>query len=591
MILQELTKYYEALAEKGKISRSGWAKVKVPYGLLLDDDGNLLDVLPLFAVSHDKKGKEIQVSREYVLPAPIKKTCGIASNFLWENASYILGLPKEQNDKEKERAAKCFAFMGDFHKNLLDNCESGAAKAVCRFFEVWDPQNAAEHPKLTPILKELAGGANLAFFHRDRIVSEDDEIAAAWQKSYDAETGGETAVCLVTGEKSVPEAVHPAIKGVAGAQSSGAAVVSFNASAFSSFGKEQSLNAPVSKYAAFAYTTALNTLLADRDHVKRFGDMTVVYWAEDAETAEQDWMTALFDGESNILSPDDLNEFMKKLSRGESVDIEGISVKPDNRFHILALSPNAARLSVRFCYTDTFGHLAENLAAHYGRLEITGPKPMLSFWMLIGATVRNADGRPVGDPSPHLSGDVFRAILTGNRYPDTLYQQILMRVRAERNLTQTRAAVIKAYLLKNEENNPNYERYREVLQVKLNEETTYQPYVLGELFALCEQIQAKASNVTTIKDRFYTSACTTPAVVFPRIIDLAEKHLKKLDGGLRVVCAKELNALIGKLSESYPAHQSLQDQGIFQIGYYHRKEKFFEKKDKTAGNEEESSNE
>lgn len=570
MILQALTQYYETLAARGAISRSGWAKVKISYALEIDRNGALLDVLPLF-VQAEQKGKTVSVPRELDMPAPVKRSSGIAANFLWDNAIYILGISKSNDPKDTERALKCFCFMGNYHKQLFENCSSDMAQAILRFFEAWDCTSAASHPKLVPILKELLGGANLTFFFENRFPNEEPEFAEIWQKEYDSEEGVHS-VCLVTGKNSVPQEVHPPIKGVYGAQSSGAAIVSFNAPAFTSFGKEQSLNAPVGKYAAFAYTTALNYLISDPKHRKLFGNMTVVYWAEDAEPAEDDFLASIMDTESAVMKQEDLDSAMRSLAEGAPVDIDGITVQPENHFYILALSPNAARISVRFFYSDTFGHLAGNMKAHYDRMEIVGAKPMLPLWQLISATVRNVDGKAVGDASPHLSGDLFRAILSGTRYPDTLFQQILLRVRAERNLTPTRAALIKAYLLKNETD------YKEVLTVKLNEETTYQPYVLGELFALLEEIQENASNATTIKDRYFTSACTTPAIVFPRVIDLAEKHLKKLDTPAKIRYSKEMNRLLGKLTESYPARHSLQEQGVFQIGYYHRKEKRYEKK-------------
>lgn len=570
MILQALTKYYETLAARGAISRPGWAKVKISYALEIGREGNLIGVLPLF-VQQEQKGKQISVPKEVDMPAPVKRTSGIAANFLWDNAIYMLGIPKSDGQKDKENAVKSFQFMGDYHKRLLSGCASEMASAIIRFFETWDCASAAEHPELTPILKELVSGANLTFYFENRFPNEEPEFAEIWQNEYDKEDG-EHSVCLVTGKESVPQEVHPSIKGVYGAQSSGAAIVSFNAPAFTSFGKEQSLNAPIGKYAAFAYTTALNYLVSDTKHRKRFGDMTVVYWAEDAEPAEEDFLSAFMDTDSGVMTAEDLNAVMRSLADGLPVDIKGITVCPENHFCILALSPNAARISVRFFYSDTFGHLAENMKAHYDRMEIIGAKPMLPLWQLVNASVRNVDGKAVGDASPHLSGDLLRAILSGTRYPDTIYQQILLRVRAEHNLTPTRAALIKAYLLKNETD------YKEVLTVKLNEETTYQPYVLGELFALLEEIQERASSVSTIKDRFYTSACTTPAIVFPRVIDLAEKHLKKLDTPLKIHYSKELDTLVGKLSNSYPAHHSLQEQGIFQIGYYHKREQRYEKK-------------
>lgn len=576
MILQSLTEYYEALARRGELARPGWGSAKISFALELSPNGELLSVLPLFVTVQDKK-KTVQRPREFLAPAAEKRSAGIAPNFLWDNAAYMTGFPKADEEKEVVNARKRFEAMRDYHLRLLADCHSEIAHAIVSYFQNWNPDEAAGHPMLAQYRKELAGGANLTFYCGGVYAVAEPEMAQVWQSQYDGEEG-ETSVCLVTGKAGVPQAVHPPVKGLYGAQSSGAAIVSFNADAFTSYGKKQSLNAPVSKYAAFAYTEALNYLLKEPHCHKRIGDTTFTYWAEDADPGGSDFLSAWYDSDdSETIKQEDMDYVLRRLASGLPVDREGLSIQPDNHFYILALAPNAARVSVRFFLTDTFGHLAKNLLRHYARMEIVGAKPMIPVWQMVNATVRAKDGKTIGEPDSHLSGDLIRAILEGSRYPDTLYQRLILRIRTEQNITPTRAALIKAYLLNNE--CMTHKIYEEVLTVKLNEETTYLPYVLGELFALLEEIQERASGVTTIKDRFYTSACTTPAVVFPRVIDLAEKHLKKLDKAMQIHYAKELNRLIGMMDESFPAHLSLQDQGVFQIGYYHRKEKRFEKKD------------
>ncbi|MFR5853995.1 MAG: type I-C CRISPR-associated protein Cas8c/Csd1 [Lachnospiraceae bacterium] len=259
-------------------------------------------------------------------------------------------------------------------------------------------------------------------------------------------------------------------------------------------------------------------------------------------------------------------------------------MKPTNRFYILGLAPNASRLAVRFFLQDTFGGFAANLEKHQKRLEIVRPafddRNSLSIWSLLRETA-NPNSRDKKPPEP-LVGALLRAVLMNALYPAELFAQTEIRLRAEHEVSRGKAAILKAYLLRNVvELNPDNHPYKEVLQVQLNETTTYLPYRLGRLFAVLEALQLKANPGinATIKDRYFNSACATPAVVFPALIRLAQNHLNKLDGGVKVYYDKMITGLFNTMDESYPVRLSLQDQGIFQIGYYHQKQKFFTKKE------------
>lgn len=579
MILQSLVSYYEALAAKGQIVGLGWEKVKVSYALELDESGKLLAVIPLKTPSANEKK---MLPREMILPARVKKTVGISTNFLCENAAYFLGIG---NTEKPERVLECYQAAKQLHQTLLSAVEAPCAKAICAFFQEWDPTTAREHALLSPYIEDFASGANLVFLIGEGYPQENPEIVRVWQEHYDSEEDSVKMICLVTGKLVVPAAIHPPIKGVAGAQSSGAALVSFNEPSGCSYDRKQNYNAPVGKYAAFAYTTALNSLVADKTHMKRIGDTTVVYWAEEAESGYQDAFSAIWDGDQATITNDDLNALMEKIARGDTVDWNGVPLKPKNRFYVLGLSPNAARLSVRFFLRDSFGNMVKNYKEHYERLEMAGDKNSkfqnIPLWALLRETINEKSKDK--SPSPQMSGDTLRAILKGDRYPATLYQQTQLRIRAEKSITRGRAAILKAYLIKNTDN----ESYKEALTVELNEKTTYQPYVLGRLFAVLEEIQNRASGVSTIKDKYFTSACATPAVVFPLIMNLSDKHLRKLDGGLKIYYTKQIQALTSAITESYPAHHTLYEQGIFQLGYYHQTQKRYQKKDSTVTSEEE----
>ena len=584
MILQALVDYYEELASQEKIARPGWARAKVSWALEIDGEGRLLDVLPLRSPSRD--GKKM-LPREMELPAPVKRTVGILPNFLWDNASYILG---QDNKGKPKRTAECFDAAKELHVKLLTTADSAAARAIVAFFTNWNPQEADAVPAFAEHKEDLLAGDNLCFLYNSRFAAEDPEIQSAWQRAYAEDSEGETEVCLITGRESVPELVHPAIKNVRDAQSSGAALISFNAPAFCSFGREQNANAPVSKYAAFAYTSALNYLLSEREHVKVIGNTTVVYWAKSAESQYQDVFAALFDGDSNELSNTDLNALMTSVAAGKPYDYNGLPLKPENDFFILGISPNAARLSVRFFYRRSFGEIVQNLKRHYENIGIVSDGrskfDAIPLWALLRETVNQKSSDK--SPLPQLAGDVMKSMLSGCKYPETLMNQTMLRIRAEHEINRGKAGIIKAYLIRNTENLPDRESILEVAQVSLNANSSYSPYVLGRLFAVLEGTQQAANPGinATIKDRFFNSACATPAAVFPILLKLSNSHLKKLDTGKAVWWSKQIGDLIERLGTDFPAHQSLQEQGAFILGYYHQTQKRFEKKTNTDKEEE-----
>ena len=584
MILQALTAYYEQLVRLGKLSAPGWDdSFKVSYELRLNDAGQLLRVVSLLTEKTVGK-KTVLAPRAMRVPAHVKRASGIAANFLCDNSTYLLGADEKG---KPERSADCFKACAKLHHTILDGVDSPAAQALLAYFDSWDPAQAAAHPLLAEQWKEITGNANLIFGyeaadHSHSFVNDDPAIQNAWQAHYnDRSADSDMGQCLITGKYAPIERTHPNISGVPGAQSSGAALVSFNAPAFCSYGHEQGDNAPVSKYAAFAYTTALNRLLADRSHCKHVGDTTILCWAENAEPVYQDAMSMFLFGadEAAGIQESDVQAALKRLSAGQTVPFLEKELSPDQHFYLLGLAPNAARLSVRFFLRDTFGSFAQNLQKHAEEMEIDCSEKekfrTLPIWAVVNETTRTVPGQPA-KPSPQLAGDLLRAVLTGGRYPATLLNGVTLRIRAEQNVTRGRAAVIKAYYLRNYPTELN----KEVYTVSLNE-TTNVPYLLGRLFSVLEAVQ-KAANPginTTIKDRYFNAACATPGMAFPTLLRLSQKHLRKLNDGLATYYDKQITELMAQLPESgFPARLSLPDQGKFTIGYYHQTQKRYVKK-------------
>ena len=575
MILQALTRYYEDLLERGEIAAPGWSPAKISFALCLDGRGQVTQVIPTMQEVELGK-KTVLRPQEMTLPAAVKRTAGIASNFLWDNSTYLLGI--DQKGKP-ERSRDCFEAAKILHHTVLDGVDSPIAQAILAFFDTWQPENAAEHPALSRQYETVTAGGNLLFRVDGVYPHEDAAIREAWQCCRDGIH--EDAVrmqCLVTGREDEVTAVHPAIKGVRNAQSSGAALVSFNAPAFCSYGHEQSYNAPVGRYAAFAYTAALNHLLANRDNVQVIGDTTIVCWAEGAEAVYPDLFTSFMSGSMpSTISEDDLRAALSRLAKGLPCD--DLGVDPNRTFYILGLAPNAARLSVRFFLRDSFGRLMRNVNDHYERLEIVKPayaKPgVLPLWALLRETV-NLNSKDKS-PSSAMAGATARAVFSGGPYPASLLEAVMLRIRAERDITWGRAAIIKAYYLKN----PHTDCPKEVLTVSLNEASANIPYTLGRLFSVYEAAQQAANPGinATIKDKYFNSAAAMPASIFPVLNNLYQKHLRKLENKQRIYFDKQVSALKGVLGESYPARMTLAQQGTFDLGYYHQTQKRYTKKE------------
>lgn len=583
MILQALVAYYNKLAARGEISKPGWAKAKISWAIELGDDGSVLGILPLKVESPD--GKK-QIPREILLPAPVKKTSGERSNFLWENAEYLLGV---QTKEDGGKTAKRFVTAKELHDSLLADVHTPVAEAIKAYFAACDPAAIAS---MLPdgCMDELRKGANLTFLYQNRFPGEFPELCAAWDAHYGGEKIGETFVDVVTGEVVVPEATHPSIKNVQDAQPSGAALVSFNAEAFESFGRKQNLNAPMGKETAFAYTSALNSLTGDKDHRQHIGDMTVVYFAEDAEPVYQDVMDLCFAGSDDRVTDAELHSILQNIAAGKQTDFAGKTLSPDDRFYLLGISPNASRLSVRCFRQSSFGDVISRIKQHYDDIAIVTDNRSkwvdIPLWALLRETVNpNANDKT---PAPQMAGDTLRAVLTGGRYPETLYRRTLLRIRAEHDITRGKAAIVKGYLLRNTKHRKDYAYIKEASTMALNETSNYTPYVLGRLFSTLEAVQSAANPGinTTIKDKYFNSACATPAAVFPILLKLANSHLKKLGGGFAVNYSKQIGALVARLETAFPKTLSLEEQGAFILGYYHQTQKRFEKKNTTEMTEE-----
>ena len=574
MILQALADYYETLLADGEVAELGWCQAKTAFALNLNADGSLKGVITL-KNEVERGKKKVWVPSYRRVPQMETRSLGVSANFLCDNSKYILGVDPKEKPK---RLRECFEASREKHLKILEFSNGPMAVAIKAFFLSWIPEQAMEHSKLQGIWEEITDGSNLIFTMDTHEAQEDGEIRTAWNNYLAQDTEGKKGICLVTGKKDQIARTHSPIKGVPGAQSSGAPLVSFNEDAFKSYGKEQSYNASVGKYAAFAYTTALNYLLTQKDYTARLGDTMVVYWAESGKKIYQDvfgW---------SIEPPKDnqktLKSIFQNLKEQRAVELDGIELDISQRFYILGLAPNASRLSVRFFYNNTFGNILTNLEKHYSRMDMVKPswegREYLGVWGMLNETVNqnSKDKKPV----PNLPGIVLKAILENAKYPENLYSNTMIRIRAEQGkITWGRAAIIKAYLIQN--------RYLQKGEefVGLNEETNDAPYVLGRMFAVLENVQEEANPGinTTVRDRYFNAACANPASIFSVLIRLKNSHIRKIErqkAREKIYFEKLLTELAGKITE-FPKRLTLEEQGRFILGYYHQVQKRYEKKE------------
>ncbi len=584
MILQALVKYYEIMAAEGKLPKQGYCTGKVSYVLELSREGELCGITSL-RLTVERGTKKVDVAQMLEVPEQEARSVNILPFFLCDNAIYLLGLDTKG---KPQRTLQCFEASKKLHQEILSGVDHPAARAILAFFDYWDPATAAENPYIQEKLAGLTAGGNLIFRVDMGDYAQDiPALREAWEASCAAQEQSVELPCLVTGERQPIAILHGKIRGVKDAQSVGANLVSFNSSAYESYGRDhaQGLNAPVGKHAAFAYVTALNALLANPDHRLIISDTTVVFWAESANPAFQGLFNA-------AISPKEDNQkllhaMLEKISQGLP---PGDGVNPETPFYILGLAPNAARLSVRFFLQDSFGNFLEHIRQHYSDMEIVKAPyefPYLSPYWLLRETVNPNSKDKSG--SHLLSGAVMRSILTGAPYPQALLNAVMLRIRAEQDdpdrhtkkITRGRAAIIKGYLIRQHRGE---EAYKEVLQVSINEESKNKAYVLGRLFAILERAQLEAyPNINaTIKDRYFTSACATPGSVFPTLIKLSRHHIRVIkDIKLKCYLDNQIKDLIDKLDIAdtpFPAHFSLEDQGSFVLGYYQQTQKRYIKK-------------
>ncbi|WP_045728617.1 type I-C CRISPR-associated protein Cas8c/Csd1 [Xanthomonas sp. GPE 39] len=599
MILSALADFYQRLLDdpESGIAAPGYSQEKIGYTVVLAADGRVVDVND----EHSTEGKK-RLAKTMSLPKPEKRTAGIKSNFLWDKTSYTLGISANSKRSEQEHAA----FIA-LHQQALADSDDPGLRALLAFLQTWTPTQYADHPKFvshgealldTNIVFKLQGDSG--YLHQRTAAR------AAWDRQQGHGTDGPQGICLVNGTHAPLARLHPAIKGVNGAQSSGASIVSFNLEAFTSYGKSQGENAPISEQAAFAYTTALNHLLRRDPHNRQrvqIGDTTVVFWAQaktakHAQNAEDVFADFMRVDESDDPSIADghvtrrLQLALEQVRQARPLRELDDTLDDDAHIFVLGLAPNASRLSIRFWETQTLGQFAKRLADHYDDLTLVPSAwkrpPTPAYLALQTAPIYGEHGKSKAeDVSPLLAGELTRAILAGTRYPGNLLGAIVMRFRADGQLTPLRIALCRAVLARDARLNTQQGLPTDQKEPPMSLDTgnTNPGYLLGRLFASLENLQRAALGNqinATIRDRYYGAASATPASIFPVLLRNAHNHfgkLRKEKAGLAVNLEKEIGQIVDALTPSFPRSLQIQEQGRFAIGYYHQTQARFARND------------
>jgi CRISPR-associated protein Csd1 len=581
MILAALNDYYARLLDDpdSGISPPGYSVEKISYAIVLDRGGRVVAVDDI----QDTSGKK-PFPKSLSVPQPPKRASNIAPCFLWDKTSYVLGVSASSKRSETEHAA-----FKALHEQALAGTSDDGLRALLSFLGDWTPERFNEDPRFSTHGERLLD-TNVVFrLDGDPSYLHERPAARALRVQVLARgTDGPLGPCLVTGEQGVLARLHPAIKGVNGAQSSGASIISFNLDAFSSYGKSQGENAPVSEQAAFAYTTALNHLLRRETHNRQrlqIGDASVVFWAqadsiEQAQAAEHLFAEFIDPKDEDAREAEKVREALEQVQQGRALHDLDPRLNDGTRIFVLGLSPNASRLSVRYWETGTLRAFAERLAAHHEdlRLEPSPWRTPPALWRLLLATAPTRDGKAKSeDVPPQLAGELARAILTGGRYPSSLLGALIMRLRADgdERAFGVRAALIKATLARAKRLG-HKGNSKGAPPVSLDPGNTEPGYLLGRLFSSLENIQRAALGKqinATIRDRYYGAASATPAGVFPVLLRNAQHHLSRLrkdKPGYAVMLEKEVGEIVDLLGTSFPRSLGIEAQGHFAIGYYHQ---------------------
>jgi len=572
----------------------GYSDAKVSSCIEISACGEITSIISL--QSDDKK------QSPSVLRVPYQKSRAndVFAYFMCDKMEYVFGIKAVEKKKFKEpayvmlketdsamyittpRTLKCNAEFKQMHHKLLDDAKSPEIKAFLAFVDSVNPENVLENPLIYKYINLLSANC-IVFECSSKYLQDAPEVSSIWEEHSALDlTEFVTGTCMVSGDCAPISRTHSKIMGVRGSQASGALLVSFNNLAFEHYAKTQSYNAPVSDVAMFKYTTALNHLIASKNNRLNVSGDTVVFWTSE-KVLENNLMNMLNCAYTKNITENEqitgqIHDIISKVKLGLPLKTTDIGLGADEKFFILGISPNNGRLAIRFWCVNTVEHFVKNIVQHHADMEIDAygmsNQPYVSTERILRESV--PDYCTEQDVSPQLKGQMFEALITNGRYPQQLYNNIILRVRIDKSINNVRAGIIKAHLLRSVRSGLcNIDK--EALTVSLNEESKSVPYRLGRLFCALEHVQHSAIKGigSDITSKYFSSAATNPASVFPYLIKHAQHHIAKSEYGERY--ARIIESILSEISE-FPQRLTLEDQGLFMLGYYQQKKNLYTKK-------------
>ena len=570
MILQALYEYYNR--SQGALPAFGRELKEIGFLIVIDKEGN-------FIRFEDRRIDKKQ-AQQFLVKKHVGRSSAPVANYLYDNSAYVLGY------SDKGDTDSCLKYLETFKGKVQAifavNPDNEDVAAVYKFYQ-HDLQTIRERMFQDSLWPEIEKNLNkkYSFFSfiiegDSRIVAEKDELLGL----LDCDMFGANQICLVSGQRG--RAVETTTATMIPGSQATAKLVAFQVnSGYDSYGKEKGGNAPISEEAEFAYTTALNHMLRSSSRNKfLIGNRTFLFWASKNDEAGTQAEESIFNMFGFSDQDDDPNRNIEQVRKTFNAIYSGsLKTALDDKFYILGLAPNSARIAVTYWSELPLKNFAALILRHFDDMEIVDgrkePKPYMGLRSILAAVTL---GGKSSDATPNLPEAVVKSIFQGAPYPYTLFAGCIRRIRAEQNLNITRAAIIKAYLKRQQNDN------QQKIEVMLDKENPNQGYVCGRLFAVLDKIQDDANNQHSIRERYMNAASATPATVFATILNLSSHHSEKLNEGRKIFFEKIKQEIIDKISpDGFPSHLDLQDQGRFFVGYYQQMQWFY-----TKNNEQET---
>lgn len=589
MLIKALNEYYDILARNNKVCKDGFSRQNITHMIMLRKDGTISDIINVEQESEpDRKGKTKLQPISVILPKRTEKR-GVDSSIIEHKGERIFGLKYEkQSDKysakdDTNKAKKSHKIFVEKNLDFTEGMTSDIVVAYRNFMMKWNPEEETTNKSLLKIKKDFADAKFIFALdgHPEiKLHDTDGEIAqkiTELKKTIETVQGND--ICAVTGEKGKIAVTHDVIKGVRNANTTGALMVCVNNTAECSYGKEQAYNSSITQTTMKHYTEALNILIADRNHRIYLDDMTVVFWAmSDDDSKETDLFASML-GFDDKIDADEMNGILLKslndVNEGKSPDLAGLDIDKNVEFYIVGLAPNGSRIAQKFIYHDKFGNIFSHIARHQADMMIDNSKENVPMWRIF-RELRPPQSTNYTTPPP-LIASVFGAIINGTRYPESLLENAVRRVKTDKSVNYVRAGIIKACINRKD----RYSKNKEEIKMALDIENNNQAYLCGRLFAVLEKVQiesVKGKELNrTIKDSYFASACANPSTVFPKLIKLSQYHIEKLD--YKPKYKKLTGEIVDKLNGTFPKTLPLNAQGKFIIGYYQQMQDLYKPND------------